>query len=113
MLHWSLDIGHSARQAGAMQKYLMEFIGTFFLALTIGLAAVAGVAGNLAPIAIGAILMAMIFAGGHISGAHYNPAVTVAAWIRGVCPAKDVVPYIVAQLVGAALAAVVVRQELR
>ncbi len=92
-----------------MPKYIVEFIGTFFLALTIGLAAVAGVAGNLAPIAIGAGLMAMIFAGGHISGAHYNPAVTLAAWIRGVCPTRDIVPYVVAQLAAALAASLVVR----
>ena len=52
--------------------------------------------------------MVMVYAGGHISGAHYNPAVTLAVWLRGKCAAKDVVPYMVSQVIGAALAAVVV-----
>ena len=86
-----------------MNKYVTEFIGTFFLVLTIGLA-VAN-AGNLAPLAIGAVLMVMVYMGGHISGAHYNPAVTVAVFMRGGCPAKDVAPYMVAQIAGALVAA--------
>jgi len=64
-----------------MNKYIVEFIGTFFLVLTI-FAAVAK-AGAMAPLAIGAALMVMVYAGGHISGAHYNPAVSLAAWMRG------------------------------
>jgi aquaporin Z len=92
-----------------MKKYLAEFIGTFFLVATIGLTVLKpGDAGNLAPLAIGAVLMVMIFAGGHISGAHYNPAVTLAVFLRGKCPASDVVPYILVQVVGAAAAATVV-----
>ena len=59
------------------QKLMTEFIGTFFLALTICTAAVHGSAGANAPFAIAATLMVMIYAGGHISGAHYNPAVTI------------------------------------
>jgi aquaporin Z len=91
-----------------MNKYIVEFIGTFFLVLTIGCAAVLGLAGNLAPLAIGSALMVMIFAGGHISGAHYNPAVTLAVFLRGKCPLADVGPYMIAQVAGAALAAAVV-----
>jgi aquaporin Z len=53
-------------------------------------------------------LVAVVFAGGHISGAHYNPAVTIAVFLRGKCPASDVVPYIAAQIVAAVLAALVV-----
>jgi aquaporin Z len=87
-----------------MKKYVVEFIGTFFLVLTIVLT-VNGTAGNLAPIAIGAILMVMVFAGGHISGAHYNPAVTLGVWLRGACEAKDVPGYWISQLAGGALAA--------
>ncbi len=89
-----------------MRKYLVEFIGTFFLVLTICMTVIGG-AGSFAPIAIGSILMVMIFAGGHISGAHYNPAVTLAVFLRGKCAASDVAPYMIAQLVGGALAAVV------
>ena len=86
-----------------MNKYLTELIGTFFLVLTIGL-----VSGSLAPLAIGGVLMAVIYAGGHISGAHYNPAVTLAAFMRGRCARADVLPYVVAQVAGAALAALAV-----
>jgi aquaporin Z len=71
-----------------MKKYLVEFIGTFFLVFTVGVSVRSG-----APLAIGASLMVMIFAGGHISGRHFNPAVTLAVWLRGKCAAKDVLPY--------------------
>ena len=66
-----------------MSKYLTEFIGTFFLVATIGFMVIAPGAGDMAPLAIGAALMVMIFAGGHVSGAHYNPAVTLAVYLRG------------------------------
>ncbi len=91
-----------------MNKYLVEFIGTFFLVLTIGLVVLEPGAGAMAPIAIGSVLMVMVYAGGHVSGAHYNPAVTLAVWMRGRCPMEDVVPYVVAQLLGSAAAAAVV-----
>jgi aquaporin Z len=90
-----------------MPKYLVEFIGTFFLVATIGFA-VRGNAGPMAPVAIGSALMVMIFAGGHISGAHFNPAVTLAVCLRGKCPQSDVIPYWIAQVAAAALAAGVV-----
>jgi aquaporin Z len=92
-----------------MKKYIAEFVGTFFLVLTIGLTVIGGGAGVIPPLAIGAALMVMVYAGGHISGAHYNPAVTLAVLIRGKVNAADVVPYILAQLAGAALATVVVK----
>jgi len=91
-----------------MPKYLVEFIGTFFLVLTIGFAVVKPGADAMAPVAIGATLMVMIFAGGHVSGGHYNPAVTLAVFLRGKCPAADVIPYWIAQIAGAALAAGIV-----
>lgn len=89
-----------------MNKYLTEFIGTFFLVFAIGMASLSG--SSLAPVAIGAMLMALVYMGGHISGAHYNPAVTIAVLIRGKVEAKDVVPYIVAQILGSLSASVVV-----
>src|SRR5881628_3367674 len=92
-----------------MNKYIAEFIGTFFLVLTIGCTGVGAGAGVIAPLAIGAALMVMVFAGGHISGAHYNPAVTLGVLIRGKVNAADVVPYWVAQLAGAAIAALAVK----
>jgi len=88
-----------------MKKYLVEFIGTFFLVFTVGSTVIPPGVGLFAPFAIGASLMVMIFAGGHISGGHFNPAVTFAAWIRGHCPARDVIPYWIAQLAAAVLAA--------
>jgi aquaporin Z len=91
-----------------MNKYIVELIGTFFLVFTIGNVVIEPSAGTLGPLAIGAILMTMIYAGGHISGAHYNPAVTLAVFLRGKCDAKDVGPYMVAQVVGAAAAAAAV-----
>lgn len=89
-----------------MKKYITEFIGTFFLVLTIGLTVIGGAAAP--PIAIGSILMVMIYAGGHISGAHYNPAVTLAVFLRGKCSAADVPFYVIAQIVAGVLAALVV-----
>ena len=86
-----------------MGKYLTEFIGTFFLVLTIS-CCVVGEA-DLPQLAIGAVLMVMVYAGGHVSGAHYNPAVTLAVTMRGRCSAADVVPYIVSQVAGAVSAA--------
>src|ERR1700739_4570089 len=91
-----------------MNKYLAEFIGTFFLVLTIGCAVIGHGAGPLAPVAIGSALMVMIFAGGHISGGHFNPAVTLGVWLRGKCEAKDVAPYMIFQIMGAVLAALTV-----
>jgi aquaporin Z len=92
-----------------MRKYLTEFIGTFFLVFTIGCAVSIGGTGVIAPLAIGSILMVMVYAGGHISGGHYNPAITLGVWMRGGCDTKDVVPYWVSQFVGAVLAALAVR----
>lgn len=88
-----------------MKKYLVETIGTFFLVFTIGSVVIAPGAGPLAPLAIGAALMVMIFAGGHVSGGHFNPAVSLAVWMRGKLSTGDLVPYWAAQLVGAAVAA--------
>src|SRR4030088_3023355 len=92
-----------------MNKYIAEFIGTFFLVLTIGCSVIGHGAGPLAPLAIGSALMVMIFAGGHISGGHFNPAVTLGVWLRGKCEAKDVAPYMIFQVMGAVLAALVVK----
>ena len=87
-----------------MNKYITEFIGTMFLVLVVGVAAIGGTAGPMAPVAIGVILMVMIYAGGHISGGHYNPAVTLAVLIRGKINMGDAITYWIAQ-VGGALAA--------
>lgn len=91
-----------------MAKYVTELVGTFFLVLTVGCTAIGGGAGVIAPLAIGAALAVMVYAGGHVSGGHYNPAVTLGVWLRGRCAARDVVPYWASQVVGAALAALAV-----
>lgn len=91
-----------------MNKYLTELVGTFFLVLTVGCTVIPALPGVIAPLAIGVVLMVMVYAGGHISGGHYNPAVTLGVWMRGRLDAKEVIPYWVSQIVGAALAAMVV-----
>ncbi|MFV0426129.1 MAG: MIP/aquaporin family protein [Beutenbergiaceae bacterium] len=86
-----------------MRKYIVEFIGTFFLVFTV--VATVLTAQELAPLAIGASLMVMIYAGGHISGAHFNPAVSTAVFVRGGLSAVDLVGYWASQLGGGAVAA--------
>ncbi len=86
-----------------MGRYVTELVGTFFLVLTIGAVVVDGTA--LAPLAIGSTLTALVYMGGHVSGAHYNPAVTLGFWLRGGMRRADAVPYVAAQLLGAWLGA--------
>jgi len=88
-----------------MRNYLTEFIGTFFLVLTVGLTVTQG--SQFAPLAIGASLMIMVYAGGHVSGGHYNPAVSLAAMMRGALPSSQYLPYVVSQILGALVAALV------
>ena len=83
-----------------MNKYLIEFIGTFFLVLVVSLSE-----GN--PLAIGAVIIALVYAGGYISGAHYNPAVTLAIYLRGKIEADEAVKYTAVQVLGATTGAVV------
>lgn len=85
-----------------MAKYVTEFLGTFFLVLTIGLTVLDGT--PMAPLAIGASLMIMVYMGGHVSGGHYNPAVSLGVLLRGKLPASEFVPYVVAQVAGALVA---------
>jgi aquaporin Z len=91
-----------------MAKYLVEFIGTFFFVFTIGMTVIEPGAGPLAPLAIGSVLMVMVYAGGHVSGGHYNPAVTLAVLLRGKTTANEAAIYIVVQLIAAAVAALLV-----
>jgi len=85
-----------------MTKYLTEFIGTFFLVLTVNLTVMGQV--PMAPLAIGASLMIMVYMGGHISGGHYNPAVSLAAALRGKLASSELLPYMVSQILGAVVA---------
>ncbi|MFI5171014.1 MAG: MIP/aquaporin family protein [Chitinophagales bacterium] len=82
-----------------MKKLIIEFIGTMFLVLVIG------ISGN--PLAIGATLMVMVYMGGHISGAHYNPAVTTAVLLRGKITMNEAGKYWLAQIGGGLLGAAV------
>jgi aquaporin Z len=93
-----------------MKRCLVEFIGTFFLVFTVGSTVISPGAGALAPLAIGASLMVMVYAGGHVSGGHFNPAVTLAVWLRGKCDTKDVLPYWIAQIAAAFVAAWIVHK---
>lgn len=86
-----------------VRRYLTELIGTFFLVFTVGCTGLDQT--PLAPLAIGAVLMTMVYAGGHVSGGHYNPAVTLAVFIRGRVPARDVPWYWGAQIAGGLLGA--------
>jgi len=88
-----------------MNKYITELIGTFFLVLTIGLTIASG--SPFAPLAIGTTLMVMVYMGGHISGAHYNPAATLGTLMRGKIETGEAIKYMTFQVVGALLAAFV------
>lgn len=88
-----------------MRKLVVEAIGTFFLVLTIGLVATQTDMGAFPALAIGSGLMIMVYAGGHISGAHYNPAVSLAVFLRGKATSRDMFTYWGAQVAGALAAA--------
>ncbi len=89
-------------------KYVYEFIGAFFLVLTIGMTVLGpNGAGPLAPLAIGSVLAVMVYAGGHVSGGHYNPAVTFAIFLRRKISLLDLGLYWIAQCIAAVAAAYV------
>jgi aquaporin Z len=90
------------------KKLIVELIGTFFLVFTVGMCVIDTPAGTIPPIAIGLSLMIMVYAGGHFSGGHYNPAVTLAVFVRGKITPVEVVPYWIAQVLGAAAASGIV-----
>lgn len=89
------------------RKLVVEAIGTFFLVLTIGQVVLEPGAGPFAPLAIGSALMIMVYAGGHISGGHYNPAVTLGVFMRGRATGAELGGYWIAQVIGAIVAALV------
>jgi aquaporin Z len=90
------------------RKLVIEAIGTFFLVLTIGMVVIEPGAGAMAPLAIGAVLMVMVYAGGHVSGAHYNPAVSLAVMLRGKATASEMIAYWIVQVAAAVGAALLV-----
>lgn len=91
-----------------MRKYITEFIGTFFLILTTGLMVMPGAKHAFAPLGIGLVYMTLVYAGGHVSGANYNPALSLAMFIRGRLKAAEFGLYAVAQFLAAAAAALCV-----
>ena len=91
------------------RKLAVEFIGMFLFMFTVGMATDRLGAGAVAPLAIGSILMVMVFAGGHISGGHYNPAVSTGVFFRGRMASNEWVAYMVTQVLAAVLAGLVVR----
>ena len=90
-----------------MIRYATEFIGTFFLVLTVGMVVLSEA--PLGAVAIGSALMVMVYMGGHISGGHYNPAVSLAAGFSGKLGKRELVPYWLSQLAGAVVATLAVR----
>jgi aquaporin Z len=92
------------------RKLAVEFIGMFVFMFTVGMVTQKATgAGALAPIAIGFVLMVLVFAGGHVSGGHYNPAVSTAVFIRGKMTANEWIAYAVTQLIAAVLGGLLVR----
>ena len=81
-----------------MRRYLTEFVGTLFFVMTIALAV--AVNNPLTPLVIGFTLMVVVYMGGHVSGAHYNPAVTLALFLRNKMNRSDLLPYWAAQILG-------------
>ena len=97
-------MGHSLDR-----KLAVEFIGMFLFAFTVGMVTNKAGAGPLAPLAIGSVLMVLVFAGGHISGAHFNPAVSTAVFFRGRMTSNEYVAYVVTQFIAAVLGALAAR----
>ena len=91
------------------RKLVVEFVGMFLFMFTVGMATNTAGAGALAPLAIGSVLMVMVFAGGHVSGGHFNPAVSTAVFLRGRMASNEFVPYVVTQCVAAMIAGLLVR----
>ena len=96
------------------RRVAAEFFGTLWLVLGgCGAAVLAAGFPNLGigflgvAFAFGLTVLTMAYAVGHISGGHFNPAVTVGLWSAGRCPSRDVIPYIIAQVIGAIVAAVI------
>jgi aquaporin Z len=91
------------------KKLVVEFVGMFLFVFTVGMVTEKTTgAGSLAPLAIGSVLMILVFAGGHVSGGHYNPAVSTAVFIRGKLAANEYLAYVVTQLIAALLGGLLV-----
>jgi aquaporin Z len=91
------------------RKLTVEFVGMFVFLFTVGMATNKAGAGALAPLAIGSALMVMVFAGGHVSGGHFNPAVSAAVFLRGRMASNEFAAYVITQFVAAIIAGLLVR----
>lgn len=89
-----------------LAKLMMEFLGTAILVFTIQVSVSLG---DQAPLAIGGILISLIFAGGPVSGAHYNPAVSLSITLRKAMESSDMIPYWLSQIFGSICGAIVGR----
>jgi len=105
--HEATEMVAAPRWATATRKYAVEVIGTFFLVFTVAVSALSH--STFTPLAAGAVLMVMVYAGGHISGGHYNPAVTMAALWRRRIGLADAVAYWIVQFIAGVVAALVAR----
>jgi aquaporin Z len=90
-----------------LDKYVVEAVGTFALVATVGVGLCSGT--PFAALGIGAVLLALVYAGGYRVGAHFNPAITLAATLWGRIPLRDAAAYWLAQLVGGLCAAIATR----
>lgn len=79
-----------------MKRHVLEFLGTFFVVLTVSL--------TQNPLAIGLVYLALLYVGSRVSGAHYNPSITLAMWLRGEFATHRIWGYFVFQLLGAFVA---------
>ncbi|HEY2652547.1 MAG TPA: aquaporin, partial [Solirubrobacteraceae bacterium] len=91
------------------RKLIVEFVGMFMFAFTVGTATNKAGAGILAPLAIGGALMVLVFAGGHISGGHFNPAVSAGVFLRGRMTGQEFGAYVVTQFIAAILGGLIAR----
>ena len=89
----------------SLKKYIVEFIGTFFLVLTICMTSYSKVSADLQPLAVGSMLMVLIYSMGYLSGAQFNPAISLAIYLRGRINLKEMGFYWIAQILGAVAAA--------
>jgi aquaporin Z len=107
----SVAVPAAPEWAAASRKYAVEFIGAFFLTFVVAVSVLSG--SVFTPLAAGAALMVMMYAGGHISGGHYNPAVTMGALVRGRIGMGEAAGYWIAQVAGGVVAGVIGRASRR
>jgi aquaporin Z len=100
-------VAANSEWGAAARRYAVEMVGTFFLVFTVAACGLGGSAYT--PLAAGAVLAAMIYAGGHVSGGHFNPAVTLAVLLRGRIGLRDAAWYWIAQLAAGLIAAAAAR----